>query len=49
MIDYLSEALDDKDAIEALLDQVFGADRFMKKSYLYRNNIPPWPDLCWVA
>jgi len=49
MIDYLSEALDDKDAIEALLDQVFGTDRLKKKSYRYRHKVPPVPALCWVA
>jgi predicted N-acetyltransferase YhbS len=49
MIDYLPEALDDKDAIESLLDQVFGPARLLKKSYKFRNRIPPVPALCWVA
>jgi len=49
MIDYLPEALDDQDAIEALLDLAFGPDRTNKKSYRFRRNIPPVPALCWVA
>lgn len=49
MIEYLLEALDDSDDIEKLLDQVFGPDRFNKKSYRYRRNIPPVFAFCWVA
>jgi predicted N-acetyltransferase YhbS len=49
MIDYLPEALDDQDAIEALLDLSFGPDRLKKKSYRFRKNVPPVPALCWVA
>jgi len=49
MIEYLPEALDDQDAIEALLDLAFGPHRTKKKSYRFRRKIPPVPALCWVA
>jgi len=36
-------------AIEALLDDVFGADRFGRVSYRYRVDVPPVVGLSWTA
>ena len=39
----------DSDAIEALLDEAFGADRHKKQSYRYRHMTAPVGELCLVA
>jgi predicted N-acetyltransferase YhbS len=46
-IDY--EQPDDAPAIEALLDEAFGADRLRKQSYRFRTGIAPIAELCLVA
>ncbi len=36
-------------SIERLYDEMFGADRFQKASYLYRQGVSPIQELSWVA
>ncbi len=36
-------------AIEALLDEAFGVERWRKTSYRLRDGVPPCSALCWVA
>jgi predicted N-acetyltransferase YhbS len=44
-----AEAPDDAPAIEALLDEAFGADRHKKQSYRFRQHVGPVEALCLVA
>ncbi len=44
-----AEAPDDSPAIEALLDEAFGADRHKKQSYRFRQHVGPVEALCLVA
>lgn len=49
MIHLQAERPDDAGAIEALLDQAFGADRHAKVSYTYRLGIAAAPEFSLVA
>jgi len=49
MLHVIPQREGDEAAIENLLDDVFGIDRFQKASYFYRKNIKPLRELSWVA
>ena len=43
-----SELPEHAPAIDALLDQEFGRERFRRPSYMLREGLPPDPELCFV-
>ena len=49
MIRITPEQPKDKNAIEALLDRLFGRDRWSKASYAFRRDVPPVVQLSMVA
>lgn len=49
MLTLREEKPEDHGAIDVLLDEVFGKDRFHKASYRYRENLPAITELSWVA
>lgn len=49
MLDLAAEQPADAAAVEALLDAAFGPDRLAKRSYAYRDGVPPVAGLCFVV
>jgi predicted N-acetyltransferase YhbS len=49
MVTFTQEQPHDSDAIEDLLDRVFGATRCQKTSYRFRDRVAPVGPLCYVA
>ncbi|RJF87804.1 N-acetyltransferase [Oleomonas cavernae] len=49
MTTLMLERPEDGPAIETLIDTAFGAERFKKTVYKFRDGVPPIPALCFVA
>lgn len=49
MTTLMLERPEDGPAIEDLIDTAFGAERFKKTVYKFRDGVPPVPELCFVA
>jgi predicted N-acetyltransferase YhbS len=49
MVTFTQEQAQDADAIEHLLDRVFGQARCQKTSYRFRDRVAPVAPLCYVA